>query len=200
MKLQFLILVSLCGCLVASAESQAPSRSPRPFNEILGPPADGLRPSITFTRLNDQWIIQTTFIALEALRPNSWLKTTNRVGAKLKLTSNDGRTIPLVDSSAAAAWNLPVQANVSDIMAGVKRGQRVLLWWPASSRTTAAGKKFPAAVFDLSCFESAITNDVKLEMTPLMYKVEANHKTAHLVDFPPVRVELKTNGSLTQLE
>jgi hypothetical protein len=33
-----------------------------------------------------------------------------------------------------------------------------------------------------------------------MYKVETNMETAHLVKFPPIRVKLKTDGTVEKLE
>ena len=64
----------------------------------------------------------------------------------------------------------------------------------------ARGHTFAVPGFNLrSAFDQPFTNDVVLEITPLLYRVDTNGTTAHLVEFPPVTVELKADGGASRL-
>ncbi len=51
-----------------------------------------------------------------------------------------------------------------------------------------------------SVFNTSFSNDVVLQVTPMLYKVETNDVTAHLVEFPPIKVRLMSNGDVRKEE
>jgi len=50
-----------------------------------------------------------------------------------------------------------------------------------------------------SAFDVSFTNDVVLQITPLIYKVETNEVTAHLIEFLPIKMKLLSNGEVQKL-
>ncbi|MGD0207195.1 MAG: hypothetical protein ABSC89_06285 [Verrucomicrobiota bacterium] len=114
----------------------------------------------------------------------------------------DGVELKSTNSSVLAATNLPYQTTVSNIMRGVhpsnRRGSQ---WLSVVGQPITAGKFYPSVTFFRLCdaFDISFTNDVVLQITPLIYKVETNEVTAHLVEFPPIKMKLLSNGEVQKL-
>jgi len=65
-------------------------------------------------------------------------------------------------------------------------------WMSFALSSTASGAYF--CLQDV--FHISVTNDLVLEVTPLIYKVETNRVTAHLVEFAPIRIKLTADGKV----
>jgi hypothetical protein len=49
-------------------------------------------------------------------------------------------------------------------------------------------------------FGIAFTNDVIVELRPLMYKASTNKQNVHLVEFSPIRIKVKPNGNIEKVK
>jgi hypothetical protein len=169
--------------------------------DFFGGPTNGLQPHLLIEKSGknwDDWDIEIDFIAKTNFAKNTWLKITNRVGSKLQLWLTNGVELQLTNPSALAAMNLPSQTAVSNIMRNVHPSNtRGLQWWPVVQHGVVDGESYQATGFKLqSAFDISFTNDVVLQITPLIYKVETNMETAHLVEFPSVKMKLLSNGEV----
>ena len=157
---------------------------------------NGLQPRVTFSREGADWSFEIDYKALTNFPANSWLSITNRCGSKLELWLNDGVKAQIKDQTALAAMSLPTQTTVANIMRGSAR-PRILQWLRFGSRSPVAGETAAVTTFNLSqAFDIAFTNDVTLQITPLLYRVDSNIQTARLIEFPPMRLKLFSNGDV----
>jgi hypothetical protein len=170
--------------------------------EVWGEATNGFQPDILIEKFETDWHIDIELFAQTNFEKNTWLKITNRVGSKLQLWLTNGVELKSTNSSVLAATNLPCQTTVSDIMRGVhpsnRRGSQ---WLSVVGQPIAAGKFYPSVTFFRLCdaFDISFTNDVVLQITPLIYKVETNGTAAHLVEFPPIKMKLLSNGKVQKL-
>lgn len=170
--------------------------------EVWGDATNGLQPDILVEKSEIDWHIDIELFARTNFGKNTWLKITNRVGSKLQLWLTNGVELTITNPSALAAMNLPAQTTVSNIMHGVRPlHTRGLRWWPVVGQGVATGEFHPMTVFSLQSDGGiSLTNDVVLQITPLIYKVETNGATAHLVEFPPIKMKLMANGNVQKLD
>jgi hypothetical protein len=173
--------------------------------EVVGDTVEGLRPKLLVLREASNWSFELSFDAQTNLSINGWLKITNRVGSKLELWLSDGKKAPIKDASAIAAMNLPAQTTVSNVWQNVPHRWRARQWLFYFSRAkgTKEGENAAATTFGLrDVFDLSFTNDVTLRVTPLLYRVDRNIngdpniETARLVEFPPIKLKLLSNGDV----
>lgn len=169
-----------------------------PSNEVIGVARDGLLPVILTDIPVTNVCVTINFRVMSNVIGTGWLMVTNQAGAKVKLWASNGVEVALKDPNSLAVWNLPVETTVSNVMSGVDRSRRVQLWWASPSPTlghTYAGYSFLLE----SLFGIAITNDVIMELTPLMYKANASNNIVRLIEFPAIHVKVKPNGDLEKV-
>ena len=166
-------------------------------HEIWGEQTNGLRPDVLISRAGTNWYIEIEFLCQSNFPPYAWLKPTNHVASKLEVWLTNGVAVPSYSPDVLAAAHLPPQTTVTTIMRGVERSRRGLQWTHGSiDGSSSAGETFAATSFGLRpAFDLPHTNDILLQITPLLYKVDADEVTAHLVTFPPIRIKLLSNGN-----
>lgn len=169
--------------------------------EITGEATNGLQPHILVEKYSSGWTVNIEIYAQSNFVENSWLKITNRVGSKLQVWSTNGIALQSTDPSVLAALCLPSKTAISDIFNHVHPiDRRGMQWWPGSGHKTVLGESAALAVFRLqNVFDVSLTNDVMLQITPLIYRVDTNKITAHLVEFPPVKMKLLSNGTVQEV-
>jgi hypothetical protein len=166
-----------------------------------GHATNGLQPLLRIERGGSDWAVEIFYLARTNFPGNVWLRVTNRAGSKIKVLDQNGEERPLKEPSALSAWKLPVETKVSDVMRGVERPRRVLQWWKTDFTNSVAGKLHSATTFGLeNLYGGPFTNDYILLLAPLLYKVDTNGETAHLVEFPSLSLKLLTNGNVIPLE
>jgi hypothetical protein len=106
----------------AGAAQSAPRlESDRGSYEIVGVGTNGLQPDIYLSRSPSGWEMQIQFLADSPLPPRTWLKPTNIVGSEVALSLTNGTPIPTRSPDALAAYHLPVQTKVQEVLRGVPR-------------------------------------------------------------------------------
>ena len=165
--------------------------------DIVGYPTNYLEPHILIEKYGTNWNVEIDFLALTNLDRHAWLKTTNPIGSKLHLWSTGGTEIRLTNADVVAAFNLPRQLTIDDIIRSVRpidrRGLQ-WLWTRQEALSAATSFNLPPG------FEASITNGVILRIIPLIYKIETNEVTADLVEFPPIKIKLLPNGEAKKIE
>jgi hypothetical protein len=156
--------------------------------------AKALHANLYSIRNSNDWEIVLQFTPVTSFKRYAWLQTANPFGAQIQLCFTNGVPCNPKDSMVRQAFDLPFYTTVSNALHGVpwevRTGQ-----WPLGNTT------FQTAAFSLkAAFDISFTNDVILQVTPLMYKENTNNQMAWLVNFPPIRVELKTDGTIEKLE
>jgi hypothetical protein len=170
--------------------------------ETWGEATNCLQPDILIEKHGVGWQIDINLYAQTNFLKNTWLKITNRIGSKLQLWLTNGMELPPTNPAVLAAMNLPSRTTVSDIMRNVHPSNtRGLQWLPVVGQGMVAGEFYTSAGFNLqSAFDVSFTNDVVLQITPLIYKVETNEITADLVEFPPIKIKLLASGEAKKIE
>ena len=179
----------------------AVNSSGQPTQEVHGASTNGLEPVFWIqksgTNLAD-WFIEVDLVAHANFAPHTWLKVLDRTSSRLELWTTDDVQ---VKATAAATVSVPGQTTVSNIMAAVYRRYRGSQWWPGGMSPTPAGEYFHLSGFDLrSVFDIPFTNDMVLQITPMIYKVDTNQVSARLVEFPPTKLKLLANGDVQKAE
>lgn len=175
------------------------------LHEIFGEPTNNIQPEIEIQKSGtnwSDWSIGIDFIAKANFTRNTWLKITNRVGSKLQLWLTNGMELQSTNSGVLAAMNLPAQTTVSEVMHGVHPSNtRGMQWLRTNPTGVGSGDIASATTFSLqNAFDVSFTNDVVLQISPLIYKVETNGAIAHLVEFPPIKMKLMANGNVQKLD
>jgi hypothetical protein len=174
-----------------------------PIYECWGKPTNGLQPHFRVGNYLRDWRVEIDFLSQGDFSDRTWLLITNQVGSQLKLATAEGIDIALKDTSARAAWSLPSMTSVSNNMLAMRRlhrGAESHLWWRTDTIGSFTGQEQLAYSFDLKpCFDFPPSRDLVLEIAPLIYRVADDEESARLVEFPPVKIVLSTNGSVRQL-
>ena len=178
----------------AGAAQSAPRlESDRGSYEIVGVGTNGLQPDIYLSRSPSGWEMQIQFLADSPPPPRTWLKPTNIVGSEVALSLTNGTPIPTRSPDALAAYHLPVQTKVQEVLRGVPRSRRAMQWLPQGpSGTMATGTSFGL----LQTFDVPPDKDLLLSISPLLYKVGTNELSAQLVRFPIIRLKLTSDGEV----
>jgi hypothetical protein len=189
------IFTSLAFRLLLSSQSPSARDDSTP-QRIVGISTNGLQPTISIQQLGGDWTIEIDYVTQSNFAKYTWLKVTNREGAKLQLWLTNGQAILSSNASVRAAMSLPYQTTVSNVMDGVRSSRRGDQWFrTVVDGSSKAGLSYTASVFTLGeAFGTSISNDCILHITPLMYRVNSNMTTATLLEFPPIKVKLLTNG------
>jgi len=165
---------------------------------ICGQASYGLQPLLVVEQLDANWWLRIYYEAQTNFPEYTWLKITNSVGAKLQVWLTNGTELKSRDADVLSAMVLPRESTVADIMRGTPGGlSRRGMQWMA----TDAGHPNAASGFRMEeAFDISITNDLILTVTPLIYKVETNRVTAHLVEFAPIKIKLTADGKVQKQE
>jgi hypothetical protein len=168
---------------------------------ISGPATNGLKAEFLIEKYSRDWTIELDFISQTNFSQYAWLKTTNRVGAKLTLWI-DGLETHSTNADALNALRLPSETTVSKIMNGVRlSSRRGLQWWRTKFDGSHPGESYPSTSFSLgSVFNFSPTNEIVIQIAPLIYKVEADEVAARLVEFPPTKIKLLPDGDVQKIE
>ena len=163
---------------------------------ISGEATNGLQPDIILGCSGEGWHVFISLRARDDIPGFTWLAITNHVGSKVELWYTNGVQVLSKNADIVNAFHLPKTTTVSEVMhSGYPRDRRGLQWWragnPAGSGTSSA---YTQRWILRTAFNMSPTNDYVLKISPLVYKVETNASTAHLVEFPCVTVKLLTNG------
>lgn len=208
-RCSFLFFVSLvlCGEPSAIAQEQVIPGVKLQANDLVGNPAEGLKPWFTFIRSRRDWDIGIMFLAQTNFSQNSWLLISNRVGARLRLWLTNGTELPVKTQDAIDAFHLPITTTASNMEThywGHRPAQWLMFWGPK------AGDWQQGASSRLrDTFGVPITNDVVLQITPLIYKVDLDPKilhvnrsenNVHLVTFPAIKMKLLSNGDVQRID
>jgi len=169
--------------------------------EIVGSATNGLQPHLSIEKSGKDWSVGIDLHAQTNFDKNTWLKITNRIGSKLQVWLTNGVEVTSTNQSILTAMSPLAQTTVANIMVGVRPlHTRGLQWWPVVNKAVTAGDFGPTTVFELQTdFGISFTNDIILQIAPLIYKVETNEVTAHLVEFPPIKMKLLSNGEVQKL-
>jgi hypothetical protein len=168
-------------------------------NIVLGADTNGIRPIImSYIPVSNVWM-SIAFQAETNVTTSAWLAITNEVGAKVRLWTTNGAELPLTNSSALNVWKLPVQTTVSAYMQGIPRDRRARAWLTPPQPTV--GRNYEGYEFMLeSMFGHRLTNDVVIELRPLIYQVSTNSQSMRLVEFPAVQFRLTPNGDIEKIK
>ena len=165
------------------------------YQQIWGDPTNGLQPAIILG-YSAGWDVCINLLAQEDFPGHMWLAISNRVGSRVELWRTNGTQVLSKDADVLNAFHLPKHTTVSEIVQGVHpRNKRGMQWWRLARPTRAQTSAQYRTVWTLqSAFEMSPTNDYVLKISPLIYKVETNEVTAHLVEFPHIAIKLMTDG------
>jgi hypothetical protein len=209
--LRFIYCLILLGSMIlennAKAEDLATNHNSPPLDarngwqHILGTTTTNeLQPDIVLGYSGAGWDVEIDLIAQADIPDHTWLAISNRVGSRLKLWQTNGTPVISTNASALAAFHLPKLTTVSEARRGVYRERRGGQWLGGRNPVHDGTSLAYTSVWSLqSVFDMSLTNDYVLQITPLIYKVETNEMTAHLVEFPPVKVKLMANGNVQKL-
>jgi hypothetical protein len=171
----------------------------QPTNTHFDPDANisltskALRPVLFCDRKGDDWEILLQFRTVEPFERFTWLQTANPIGGQLQVCLTNGVLCQPKNPKVLEAFNLPFYTTVSNALRGVP-------WETRTSHWPRDRVGFQTAGFSLkSVYGMSFTNDVLLQMVPLMYKENTNTQTVWLVSFPPLRVKLKADGTIQKL-
>jgi hypothetical protein len=201
--LSLMVTISILGLFTVDGQSAMPGSTTSPeyttVREIECSPTNGLQPYIDFNRSESGWDVDIIMRAQIDCPAKTWLKVTNTVGSELRLFETNGLQIDSTNPAVLAAFHLPEQAAVADILSYHSRRGRIYQWWGAG-RAVSAGVPGETANFKLeSVFSLSPTNEYVLDVTPLLYKVTTNGAAADLVEFPPVKIKLMPNGRVSKI-
>lgn len=188
---------------VFAAQSQEAKTILPPDNmhTIAGQPMNDLQPSVLASKHRSRWDFAIAFAGPTNVARNDWLKVPSRVGSKIELWLNDGRKLEPTDADARGAMSLPAQTTVGEATSGINRRWRSGQWVQIPTHLGRNGRKLYAQTgsFELSkIFGTSFTNDVKVKITPVLYKRESND-VVRLVEFPPITLNLMTNGNVQKV-
>jgi hypothetical protein len=211
------MLRSICLCLLVGtsasrilvANAQLPKQNAQSsdkeyttMREVKGNATNGLQPCIDFNASSNGWDIDISMLARADFSERTWLKVTNHVGSKLELWQTNSAPVFSTNADIWAAFHLPEQTTASEIIrhSFIRPDRRAYQWWRAG-RPVSEGELDYTANFKLeTAFDIFPTNDYVLQITPLIYKVETNEVTAHLVEFPPIKIKLMANGNVQKID
>ena len=182
----------------------AVNSSGQPTQEVHGAPTNGLEPVFWMQKSGTNrtdWSIGIDLVVESNCPAFMWLKVPGTTCSRLRLWRTNGSELPPSHAAALEASALAF-TTVSNVLASVHpRNFRGMQWWPGGSASASAGQAFGLSGFSLrSAFEMHFTNDVLLQIVPLIYKVDTNRIAARLVEFPPTKLKLLANGTVQKLE
>ena len=172
------------------------------MKEVDGSNTNGAQPYVQIWTSSNKWQIEVGFIFTTNFPGHTWLKITNHVGAKLELWQTNGVKIISKNTDVRDALRLPKHTLSTEILqhSGRPKGTGAYQWLEAGF-TIPDGDQIITADFSLSsAFDVAFTNDYVLNISPLIYKVETNLYSAHLVEFPPFKIRLNADGSFNAIK
>jgi len=174
-----------------------------PLAEIKGTATNDLQPDFLIElergARGADWRIGIDLIAQTNFAGHTWLKILDPTCAKLRLSLTNG--ISLRPTGTNGLTSPPARIRASDILNGIYRRYRSRQWWPSGIHSAASGEQDFLSGFKLrSVFDYSFTNDVVLEISPLIYKVDTNGVTANLIEFPVTKLKLKSDGKIEEIK
>jgi hypothetical protein len=199
-------LIPFLACDIVAAQDSITKTNPivtaqNHIQQMWGGATNGLSSYLLVERYDTGWEFFLGFLAQTNFSSHRWLDITNRVGSKLELWQTNGASIVSKKPDVLDAFHLPKQTTVSEVMrhSSIPRAQRAYQWWLVG-RPVNVGTTYESLSFKLqSVFDVTLTNDYLLQVTPLLYKVETNETTAHLIEYPPIKIKLMANGDVQKL-
>src|SRR5690606_20915469 len=111
---RILLIVLFCG--VANAKTVRAEYNLRTEKAVEWPlrgnATNGLLPYFEFQKIDNDWTLKIDYAAQKDFVHHSWLKITNRVGARLQLLSTNGFEVKPVNLDAVTVTNLPILTSV----------------------------------------------------------------------------------------
>lgn len=170
--------------------------------EVQGRATNSLQPNFLFQREiranGPDWRVEIDLTAQTNFPGHTWLKVLDPCGAKMRVWfTND---VELTATGTKGLTSPPARTTVPDVLNGIYRRYRGRQWWPSSNLGAASDQQVFLSSFKLSdVFAGPFTNDVVLQMSPLIYKVDTNGVTANLIEFPPTKIRLTTDGKAEEV-
>jgi hypothetical protein len=195
------VVLQLCLFGPAIAADPPPPASDVGIPEVVGNPGHGLKPSFNITREPFDWGFEIELTAQREFEPFSWLKVPGRFGSRLQLWRDDQTEIR-PKTNVVAVMNPPATDTVSNLLhSAIHPRWRGDQWWPGGSMKAPVTDSCHLSGFNLrSVFDLPFTNDVVLQITPLIYRANTNQTTANLVELPPTKIKLSANGTVRKME
>jgi hypothetical protein len=164
---------------------------------VWGDEINGLRPGVFLERKGMDWSIAIEYSARINWGRNTWLLPTNRAISTLELWQTNGVPVVSKNPDVVAALHPAGETTVSNIINSVRpsnlRGHQWL--------RIPAGSVTGEAIFTLQwAFGRPCTNDCVLQITPFIYRSDTNLVNARLLEFPPIKVKLLSNGRVQKIE
>jgi hypothetical protein len=195
-----LLLAGLATVLTICSSGLLAAQNDYSTKDVVGSETNRLLSTFEFIPSDKGWEIDMALEAQTNFSEYTWLKITNYVGSKLKLWQTNGVQVLSTNRDVLGAFHLPEQTTASEILNFHPRSGRVYQWWLVGRPVPKGTYSYLANIKLESAFDISPTNDYVLQITPLIYKVETNETTAHLIEFPPVKIKLMANGGVQRVE
>ena len=171
---------------------------------VWGVATNSLRPVVFIGHSPAGWDLAIGLLPLENFPERTWLAITNHVRAKVEIWRTNGVQVLSTNADVVNAFRLPKRTAVLDVFrnSGYPRHMRVLQWWRGGAPIL-AGKWAPYGTDwwrPESAFDMSPTNDYVLKISPLIYRVDTNRVTAHLVEFRPIAIKLMPSGRVQEIQ
>jgi len=202
-----ILLVAMCSWNIIKGKLGRIATEPAgigyfPMLEVLGEESNHLTSSILLEKTRDDWSVEIRFTPTTNFAQDTWLLPTSPFNAKLVLWGSNGKEFPLRDR-ARRAMELADKTTVSNSWRNIDLSRR-----GAKNVLGIAGLYFQVSDFGLrSAFDFPLNQDVVLQIAPVMYRplpnqehIEFTRQIVQLVEFPPIRVKLESNGNVEQLK
>jgi hypothetical protein len=170
---------------------QGQDADPRDF--IWGTSTNGLRPRIFVEKGPLDWHISIDFLFETNFPQHSWLRSTNRQGARIELSRAEA---PPDIIATTPASQFPQTTTVAEVMRQVvPQSVRGLQWLQSGFVESRVGDLAFSASFGLGkSLNLQITNDVVVRLIPVAYRVDPDMQRARLVEFPAITLKLQKDG------
>jgi hypothetical protein len=197
--LQHVYTSFLVALVIGDAQADQPAQLPRSnrdfaIHQFWGEASNALQPYVSVSAYTEDWGIEIGFLAQTNFPHHTWLNTTNRFGSKLQLWLTNEVEVPSKDAAVLAAFHVPPQTTVSNILRSVRYSVRGMQWLSGEAHRLSATADFGLR----SAFNLPLTNDMVLQITPLIYRVDTN-LSARLVEFAPIKMRLMANGNVQEI-
>ncbi len=190
--LRFSVLLPVIGAIF-SQHTMCRAESLKAGQEMIKSVA-GLTPEVNCLKEGDDWDVFIQFEPVKSYERYTWLIPANPYNAQLQVCLTNGTQCQPTNPKVMEAASMPFFTTVSNALKDAEWSKRGMHWpWKDSS--------FQSSSFKLkTAFSIPFTNDVILQVVPLMYKENTNDQKAWLVYFPPSRFKLKSSGTVEKLE
>jgi hypothetical protein len=210
---KFMSRILLILLSTATIVSRTAAKGDQALLEFRGRATNSLQPNFLIQREfgtnGPDWRVEIDLTAQTNFPGHAWLKVLDPCGAKLRVwRTND---VELTATGTNGLASPAAKTTVSDVLNGIYRRYRGRQWWPSryrgrqwwpsSNLGAASDQQVFLSSFKLSeVFAGPFTNDIVLQISPLIYRVDTNGVTANLVEFPPTKLKLTTGGKVEEIK